>query len=90
MSLRVLVCTCKRKILRKDASYRLIRAVYVRGCRQHAVFYSNSGYGSIGMNEGSKTNDDDKSSVSVTSINKPQEDQKSRHQMKTIPNKDRS
>ena len=42
------------------------------------------------MNEGSKTNDDDKSSVSVTSINKPQEDQKSRHQMKTIPDKERS
>ena len=31
----------------------------------------NSGYGSTGMNEGSKTNDDDKSSVSFTSVNKP-------------------
>ena len=35
-----------------------------------------SGYGSTGMNEGSKTNDDDKGSVSVTLINKLQEDQK--------------
>ena len=50
----------------------------------------NRGYGSTGMNEGSKTNDDDKSSVSVTLINKIQEDQKSRHQMKTIPDKERS
>ena len=48
----------------------------------------NSGYDSTGMNKGSKTNDDDKSSVLVISINKPQEDQKSRYQMKTIPNKD--
>ena len=50
----------------------------------------NRGYGSTGMNEGSKTNDDDKSSVSVVSVDKPQEDQKSRHQMKTIPDKERS
>ena len=50
----------------------------------------NSGYGSTGMNEGSKTNDDGKISVSVTSVNKPQEDQKSRYEMKTIPDKERS
>ena len=35
----------KQTIIRKDASLQLIRAVYVRGCRQHAVFYSGFGAG---------------------------------------------